>query len=164
MAGYGGPSELPPTSEPYRAYAVEFAAGGEDRPEVLHQTLMARVAVLEVALQQLRSPSGIGIGHNRPPADEPVTSDDVDQIDQLITLLKEQPPVPALRPVQVVAQSRVVAKIGAKIVDLADTFVTAAVKSAGDEFGKRLIQWLALLAAIQGVTSALEKWIAVLPH
>ena len=157
--------------ETYEPQAVEFAAGGEDRPEVLHETLIARVAVLEVAVQELRTPSGVGIGHNRPPPDEPalvpITSDDLDEIDQLITLLKEQPPVPAAVPPQLIAQSRVVSKIGAKISELADAFAKEAVKSAGQEFGKRLVQvpfWLGILGAIQGVTSALQQWMAVLPH
>jgi hypothetical protein len=150
---------------------VEFAAGGEDRPEVLHETLMARVAVLEVAVQELRTPSGVGIGHNRPPPDEPafvpITSDDLDEIERLITLLREQPPIPRAVPSQIIAQSRVVTKIGAKIGELADNFAIEAAKSAGQEFGKRLVQvpfWLGILGAIQGVTSALQQWIAVLPH
>jgi hypothetical protein len=150
---------------------VEFAAGGEDRPEVLHHTLIARVAVLEVAVQELRIPSGIGIGHNRPPPDEaifvPLTSDDLDEIELLITLLKEQPPVPPAVPQQLIVQNRVVTKIGVKILELADSFSKEAVKSAGQEFGKRLAQvpfWLGILGAIQGVTSALQQWIAALPH
>ena len=70
-------------------------------------------------------------------------------------------------PPQLIAQSRVVTKIGTKIGELADTFAMEAAKPAGQEFGKRLVQvpfWLDVLGAIHGVTSALQQWTAVLPH
>jgi hypothetical protein len=151
--------------------AVEFLGSAED-PVLLHQTLMGRVAVLEAAVQQLRSPVfEVGPGHNQPPPDEPafvpVTPNDLDEIDRLIALLKEQPPVPPTVPVQLAAQSRVVARIGAKISNLADIFAKEAVKSAGHEVGKRLVQipfWWGILYAINEVTSALQQWIAVLPN
>ncbi|MFB6419895.1 hypothetical protein [Bradyrhizobium tunisiense] len=158
-------------ARPYVAQAVRFSAGGEDRPEVLHQTLLARVAVLEIAVQELRKPTGVGIGHNKPPADEdnfaPVTSDDLDEIDQLISLLKEQPPAPAILPPQIIEQSRVVAKIGAKIAQLADIYAQETTKAAGQETGKRLVQlpfWLGVSSTIAGVAAALQAWISVLPH
>jgi hypothetical protein len=72
----------------------------------------------------------------------------------------------ALSP-QIISQDRAVNKIGAKILKLADTFAEEAVKSAGKEFGKRLVQvpfWLGILGAIQGVSTALQQWIAVLSH
>ena len=162
----GPPSR--PAPEPYRAEAVQFSAGGEDRPEVLHEILLARVAVLEVAVQELRKP---GIGHNKPPADEnsflPVTSDDLDEIDRLVDLLKNQPSVPAAVPPQLTTQIRVVTQIGSKIAELADIYAKEAVKAAGQETGKRLVQlpfWLGIGGAISGVALALQAWLAVLPH
>jgi hypothetical protein len=150
--------------------AVQFLGSAED-PVLLHETLMARVAVLEAALQELRSPGPAGIGHNRPPPDEPafvpVSSSDLDEIDHLISLLKEQPPLPTAVPAQVVAQSRVVGQIGAKIGELADIFAKEAVKAAGHEIGKRLVQipfWLGVAAGIAAVSEGLQHWIAALPQ
>ncbi|WBL82287.1 DUF2513 domain-containing protein [Bradyrhizobium xenonodulans] len=155
----------------YQAQAVEFSAGGEDRPEVLHRSLIARVAVLEAIVEELRRPAGIGIGHNQPPPDAhvfaPVTADDLDEIDHLIVLLKEQPPAPTTVSPQLIEQSRVVSKIGTKIAELADIYAKEVVKSAGQETGKRLVQlpfWLGVSSAIAGVASALQIWISALPH
>jgi hypothetical protein len=156
---------------PYVARGARFTAHA-DEPEVRHETLMARVAVLEIALQELRTPDRVGMmGHNRPPPDDPVftpvTSNDLDEIDRLITLLKEQPPVPAVVPPQLIAQNSVVSNIAAKVNKLADAFAIEAAKAAGQESGRRLVQvpfWLGVIGAIHGVVTALEQWIAVLPH
>lgn len=112
-----------------------------------------------------------GIGHNRPPPDEPAfnpfTPNDVAETDRLIALLKEQTPTPTIVPPALIAQSRRVSRIRAKVLKLVETFAEEAVKSAGKELGKRLVQlpfWLGILAAIEGVTTALQQWISVLPH
>lgn len=159
-----------PTSQ-FESLAVELHAGGEDRPEALFETLVARVAILEAAVQELRELREIGIGHNRPPAGMetflPATSEDLNDIDEFIALLKEQPAVPAIVPPQLIEKGRRVSKVGAKIAELADMAAKEAVKAAGHEAGKRLVQlplWLSIAGAISGVAVALQNWIAVVPH
>lgn len=162
----------PTTPKLYQAQAVEFASGREDRQVELHQVLMTRVAVLEAAIQEIRRPhASIGIGHNQPPPDEtalvPLTPDDVDEIDRLIAQLKDQPPAPAVVSAQLIQQSHDVSRIRAKAAQIVDTFINEAVKAAGQEVGKRLVQvpfWLGVIAAIQGLTEALQQWVSVLPH
>jgi hypothetical protein len=152
--------------------STRLPAGDANLAKAFHSTLMARVAVLEVAIEELRAPGAVGIGHNRPPADEEVTFDgftpeDVKEISLLISLLKEQPPVPSVLPFQLIEQNRVVSEIGTKIGALADSFAEETVKSAGKEAGKRLMQvpfWGGILYALHGVVSAFQQWLAVLPQ
>jgi hypothetical protein len=141
--------------------------------EARYSELQAQVALLEASMAQLRCELDeakgrpVGIGHNRGPDLAPVTTEELDDVDQFIALLKEQGPVPPLDPKPLIEQSQNATLIANKIKQYLDTFALEGFKSAGSEFGKLLVQapfWIALGTSILSVSQALIVWIGHTPH
>ncbi len=143
-----------------------------ERPESageLHQKLLGRVAVLEAALMHYRE-APPGIGHNRAPTDTPedigpVSEAELNEVQQLIELLKEQPSNPTALPAEIIARTERVHLVGKKLAEYGDQFATEMFKSAGKEAGKRLVQspfWLSLSAAIYGVSAVVGPWLSAI--
>jgi|HubBroStandDraft_3_1064219.scaffolds.fasta_scaffold246831_1 hypothetical protein len=82
-----------------------IVAGGQTEARFLD--LLGRVTLLEASLNQLRREltvsahdKEIGIGHNQGPDFAPLPVEELDDVDDLIALLKEQGPVPPTDPTE----------------------------------------------------------------
>jgi hypothetical protein len=138
------------------------------------EELTGRVALLEASLSQLRREVNastpdreIGPGHNRGPDFTPVPIEELDDVDNLIALLKEQSPVPPADPIELTNLSQKASRVSDKIKQYLDEFASEVAKKAGGEFGKRLAQapiWIAVYHGINQVTEALAVWLTHLPH
>lgn len=144
-----------------------------DSPEARYSELQARVTLLETSLDQLRSELAaptrrqISIGHNQGPDFEPVPVEELDNVGELIVLLKQQGPVPPPDPTALIQQSKKAAGVSAKIKQYLDAFTLEALKGAGGEIGKRLAQapfWIAVYHGIDRVTEILTLWLTHAPH
>jgi hypothetical protein len=151
-------------------------------PRALHARMLQRIEALEEALQTLATHRA-GIGHNRPPelfvpfqdADFRTLRSarlvlDLQAIKSALAVLKAQPPKPAAPPADAIEAAHELKTIGERLKAYAlkqtDVFVSEAVKSAGAELGKRLVQspfWLTLAAMLIAVARAASAWIASLP-
>ena len=152
---------------------VTVAGGANSQNEARFVELRGRVTLLEASLTQLRSELApahdgeIGIGHNQGPDFGAITAEELDGVDDLIALLKEQAPVPPADKAQLIETSLKVSKISEKIKQYLDGFAAEAFKGAGGEIGKRLTQapfWMAVVYGIGRVTEALALWLGQVPH
>jgi hypothetical protein len=139
---------------------------GKD-PGQAYDLLMARVALLEAALAnpKPRQDIPIGPGHNGPPEFEPPFEES--EIRELVDLLKAQGPTTPTDLQKLHAASQASETKVSKLAEYADAFASAAVKSAGTEAGKRLVQapwWMSVGSALYAVSQALILWLATLPH
>jgi hypothetical protein len=99
-----------------------------------HEEMLSRIAILESLIAELPK-QPVGIGHNRPP----ITQEDIGEITQAILILKAQPAIDEAR----AAGSTLMKfgeRLGAYLLKQANVFISEAVKSAGKETGKRLVQ------------------------
>lgn len=88
-----------------------IVAGGQTEARFLD--LLGRVTLLEASLNQLRREltvsahdKEIGIGHNQGPDFAPIPVEELDDVDDLIALLKEQGPVPPTDPTELTEGSQ----------------------------------------------------------
>lgn len=146
-------------------------ATGASNPQALHAGMLRRIKFLELELQKLSSQS-VGIGHNRPPEPiDPVPFDDDDRrAVETAIVLSAQPPKPETLPAEAGEAAAKLVTIGERLkayaIKQGDVFVSEAVKSAGAELGKRIIQspfWLTLARLLIAVATAVSAWIASLP-
>jgi hypothetical protein len=156
------------------AQGAEAKAAAETL-EARHAKLENSVALLEIALNQLRRQvearsheREIGPGHNQGPNLDPVSAQELDDVEELVKLLKDQPPIP---PPQVHEhlreRSAKATKVADKIGEYLDELGKEFVKKAGGELGKRVVQapfWTAVAYAISRVAGALIEWLAHVPH
>jgi hypothetical protein len=135
-----------------------------------HEEMLRRIEALERLMAELSKQGRliaelpklpIGIGHNRPP----IIKEDIKEIRQAIAVLKAQPVVPTA-PDEARAAGSTVMRFGeglaTYLLKQADVFVSEAVKSAGKEFGKRLVQtpfWWALATALMLVGNSVAAWL-----
>jgi hypothetical protein len=160
--------------------AVEGGVAGEIRASILSgdevrspseapfELLMARVALLEAAISAPKPivESSIGIGHNRGPdlVLNPVL--DEAEIQEFVALLKQQSadaPVDLPKLLDIVT---VIEPANNKWRERLDELAKSALKGAGEEIGKRLIQapwWIAVYSALDAVGHALMAWLSALP-
>jgi hypothetical protein len=144
-------------------------------PRKLHAEMLARIAELEEALARL-PPRRRGIGDNNPPEPiEPEVLGDADRraVETAIAVLKAQPPEPTEAPAEALKAAHFLSGLAKRLRNAvlsagqylgkqADTLVSAAVKSAGSEIGKRAVQspfWLAVIDRICAVADAAIHWI-----
>jgi hypothetical protein len=137
----------------------------------LFEEVLRRVAVLEDAMTKLPSSHG-GIGHNQPPeAIEPAPFAEADRrtIEFAMAILKAQPAQPPARSVEVEKAVDELKSIGDRIrqyvAKQTDEFVSAAIKAAAGEAGKRIVQlplWALLAKCLIEVADAVEKWLAAI--
>jgi|SRR5215467_5332105 len=116
-----------------------------DAAAARYQEMMSWIALLERLIAVLPNQRP-GIWHNRPPIDK----DDVNEITQAVTVLKAQP----IEPDNARAAGSTLKKIGERLGTYLDTFLLEASKSAGKEFGKKLVQlsyWWALYYALMNI-------------
>ncbi|MES2031537.1 MAG: hypothetical protein V4477_20340 [Pseudomonadota bacterium] len=131
-----------------------------------YDLLLARVAVLEATLAAPKAPLvvPIGLGHNGPPDFEPPISEE--EIKGLVELFRSQaaaavPDLPKLLEITKTTEVR-----AGQLRRRMDDFSDAAVKGAGGEFGKKLVQlpwWMAVYAALNGVLEAATAWMTSFP-
>jgi hypothetical protein len=135
----------------------------EDDP---YSRLQERVALLEASVQQLRSalatssPSA-GIGHNQGPVFAPVPIEDLQWVDDLVALLKEQGPTPPpdLKPLMEKTEKAV--RLGELIENGLLSLGAELAKGAAREAGKELLasHWAAVSHWIGSVYRALSTWL-----
>jgi len=155
------------TGTPLGDLTVHATAEVEKNPQQAFNLLMARVALLEAALASPKPVPKlpIGLGHNGPPDFDPPFEER--EIRELVNLLKAQGPSTPTDLPQLLAASQATEARASKLMEYADAFASAAIKSAGSEAGKRLVQapwWLSVGGALLGVSQALIAWISMLPH
>lgn len=178
MIGAGGRGGLTGVSAP--AGAGVQALAGEVRVSIQNDVpadssqgkfdeMQARVAMLELSLEQLRSALAQpnrrqpGIGHNQGPEFSPVPIADLDDIDKLIALLKESGPAPPPDPAPLIEQNAKVAALGDRInhglIDLGKEIA----KGAAREMGKELLasHWAAVYGWIKAAGGALLTWLGL---
>jgi hypothetical protein len=140
-------------------------------PLILHQETLRRIAALESVIAEMpRRP--VGIGHNGPPEwiDHTFEEGDYQAVAAAISVLKSAP-TPSPEVASAASTLRTVGeriwdyliRRGAYIAKQRDTFVSEATKSAGAEFGKRLVQspfWFALVSSLLAVAAAAFDWLA----
>jgi hypothetical protein len=121
-----------------------------------YEEMLAQVAVLERLIAELpKQPPGIG--HNRPL----ISEEEVGEIAEAIAILKVQPVVPTA-PDEARAAASTLKRTGERLGAYLDTFLSEAAKSAGKEFGKRLVQlsyWYALAHTLMGVVQSVSAWL-----
>jgi hypothetical protein len=138
-------------------------------PQALHKEMLRRIASLEEALAQLVAPKP-GIGHNNPPElIEQVPFGDLERnrVATAIAVVKAQPPEPAVAPAEATEAASWLNAIGERLAAYLDSFCSEAAKSAGSEFGKRLIQGGVLVLVAERLIAAghaVTNWIASLTH
>jgi hypothetical protein len=118
-----------------------------------YEEMLSRIAVLERLIAELPKQRP-GIGHNRPPIGE----EEVQEITQAVAILKAQP----VAPDKAEAAGSTLRKIGERLGTYLDAFLLEAAKSAGKEFGKRLMQlsyWLALATTLMSVAQSVAAWL-----
>jgi hypothetical protein len=131
------------------------------------EVLTGRVALLETLVNELRreinvsAPKEVGIGHNRGPEFAPAPIEDLDDVDELIALLKEQGPNPPTDPTPLVEQSERASLLSAKINQALGVVGSELAKGAAREGGKHLLVplWTALSHGIDLVIQALRIWL-----
>jgi hypothetical protein len=172
MSGAVGP--ISPLGEP--ADQANFKGEGGFRADTTmvraarHAAMLSWIAALERLLAELSKHKKlitelpklpIGIGHNRPP----ITNEDIKEIRQAVAVLKAQPVVPTASDELRAAGSTLMRfgeELGTYLLKQADVFVSEAVKSAGKEFGKRLVQspfWWALATALLLAANSVASWL-----
>jgi hypothetical protein len=164
MAGTVGPSL--PLREAAAAIQADMKAEGILRADATvvraaqHEEMLSRIAILESLIAELPKQQP-GIGHNRPP----ITEEDVQEITQAIAILKAQPVVPTAPDEARAAGSTLMKfgeRLGAYLLKQAEVFISEAVKSAGKETGKRLVQspfWWALATTLMLVGQSVSNWL-----
>jgi len=138
----------------------------------LHEDMLRRIASLEDAVAQL-GVTKPGIGHNNPPElidPVPFGDDDRRVVEIAIVVLSAQSPKPETSPVEAGEAAAKLMTIGERLnayaIKHGDVLVSEAVKSAGAELGKRLVQlpfWLSLAGLLIAAAKAAFAWIASLP-
>jgi hypothetical protein len=158
---------------------AELTLATSTDPAALYQEMLSRTAVLEKMMAELNG-QWPGIGHNNPP--EPIETfsfgdDDRQALDQAVAVLKAQPLAP-VAPTDARNAATILKAIGERLwTDLvraggysakqADAFISEAVKSAGTETGKRLVQlpfWWALASTLMALASTVNDWLGSLLH
>jgi hypothetical protein len=182
VRGPHGPADIDP---PPRGAAALSGVGAMSADAILapgpirlHQEMLSRIAVLERMMAELRGPQQPGIGHNNPPETIEGVSfgdDDHQAVDQAILLLKAQAPVPTA-PAEARNAAAILQAIGERLwahlaraggyaAKQADVFITEAVKAAGTEAGKRLVQmpfWWALASSLLALAASVNSWLGSL--
>jgi hypothetical protein len=134
------------------------------RREAAYQDLMARVALLEAAVSSLLTVGepAIGIGHNKGPSDfEAVSAEDLDNVNDLIALLKEQGPIPPSDPTKLIERNEKALQLSARINEGLVALGTEIAKGSAREAGKEMFVplWTALSHCITSVSHALLTWL-----
>jgi hypothetical protein len=137
-----------------------------DSPESLWGALQAQVALLESSLAQLRTELAaanrtVGIGHNQGPPFAPVPLEELDEIDNLIALLKEQGPQPPSDPAPLIAQNAKVTSMAERISQSSIDLGKEMAKGGAREIGKELVAWLAVGTLIKSVGAALLSFLGL---
>jgi hypothetical protein len=138
-----------------RIIKTELAPGKQQ-----YQEMLSWITVLERLIIELpKQPPGIG--HNRPP----ISQEEVRKIRQAVAILKAQPVVPTAPDKARAAGSTVMKfgeRLGSYLLKQAGIFISEATKSAGKEFGKRLVQspfWWALATTLLMLGHSVEAWL-----
>jgi hypothetical protein len=145
------------------AHAIVRDATGETaeaRAAAKHEELLSQVSFIERLIAELPKQTP-WIGHNAPP----INDNDFRAIEGAIAVLKVQPVVPtapdearnAGLTLKIIGE-----RIGTYLLKQGDVFVAEAAKSAGKEFGKRLVQapwWWALAATLMLVANSVSSWL-----
>jgi hypothetical protein len=125
-----------------------------------HKEMLSWIEVLEALILELPKQAR-GIGHNI----RPITGDDAEEIRQAVAILKAQPVVPTAPKEARAAGSTlkmIGERLGSYLLKQADIFVSEAVKSAGKEAGKRVVQspfWWALATTLLMLGHSVEAWL-----
>jgi hypothetical protein len=121
-----------------------------------YEDLLSGIGVLEALLAELPNQRP-GIGHNRPP----IGDDDVQEIRQAVAILKSQPALDKARAAGSTLKM-IGERLGSYLLKQADIFISEAVKSAGKEAGKRVVQlpfWWALATTLLMLGHSVEVWL-----
>jgi hypothetical protein len=132
-----------------------------------HAAMQRQVLIVESVLN-LRSIDP-RVGHNGPP--EPIDDaeqKDLEQINDLVALLKAQPERVASLQEPLIVEVDNAGKLANKFKSMGDSFLTKFAESAGTEAGKLLSAkaafWLTLAYNLNGLVDKALDWIRLLPH
>jgi hypothetical protein len=161
LTGQVSNAVLDPIGTPDGSLALRLHAGAKVGVQVEttviraapYQEMLSRIEVLERLITELPNQRP-NVGHNI----QPITGEDVQEIRQAVAILKAQPVVPD----KAKAAGSTLKKIGERLGTYLDAFLLEAAKSAGKEFGKRLVQvsyWLALATTLMSVAQSVAAWL-----
>jgi hypothetical protein len=149
---------------------VAAFTGTVGNDETRYTELQARVTLLESSLDVLRQEIAsqtpdrkIGPGHNRGPDFLPVPVEELDDIDQLIALLKESGPTPPADRAPLIEQDAKVIALGDRISTGLLTLGAEMSKGAARESGKELLaaHWTSVAHWIVSVSHTLLIWLGM---
>jgi hypothetical protein len=123
-----------------------------------HKEMLSWIEVLEALMAELPN-------QRRRTNDPPITEEDIPEIRKAVAILKAQPVVPTA-PDEARAAGLTLMKFGERLgsylLKQGDIFVSEAVKSAGKEVGKRLVQspfWWALATTLLMLAQSVQAWL-----
>lgn len=144
-------------------------------PRALHAEMLSRIEALEREMAKRRGRRGIGGNYPPDPIEtEPVTEEELLALERAMMVLKAQPAIdngpPPIQSAEAVnflttlaRRLRTAAGVGAKYAgEQGKIFVSEAIKSAGTEFGKRMIQspfWWAIIHQIYALADVAHRWL-----
>jgi hypothetical protein len=139
-----------------------------DSREARFETLLARVAVLELAISTPKPVAEfpIGPGHNRGPDLVLDGSVEEEEIRRFIALLKQQNVSAPIDVPQLNKFAESISSENNKWRERLDELAKGVLKGAGEEVGKRLIQapwWIAVYSQLEAVGKALVAWLSTFP-
>jgi hypothetical protein len=123
-----------------------------------HKEMLSWIGVLEALMAELPN-------QRRRTNDPPITDEDIPEITQAVAILKSQPVVPtALDDAKAAGTTlmKIGEQVGAYLLKQGDIFISEAAKSAGKEFGKRLVQspfWWALATTLLMLAQSVAAWL-----
>jgi len=157
---------LDPIGTPEGPLTTRFSGEGGLRADATvvraasHKEMLSWIGVLEILIAEFPKQRR-GIGHNL----QPITDEDVQETKRAIAILKAQPVVPTAPHEARAAGSTLMKfgeRLGSYLLKQADIFVSEAVKSAGKEAGKRLVQspfWWAVVTTLLMLGHSVEAWL-----
>ena len=143
----GGISDAPISGSPLPLPTAVAA------PPMKTEEMLSRIEVLERWIAELPRQQR-HIGHNI----QLITGEDVQEITQVVAVLKAQPVVPD----KARSAGSTLKKIGERLGKYLDDFLSEAAKSGGKELGKRVVDlsyWLALAHMLISTASSVSNWL-----
>jgi len=143
-----------------------------DRPAILHQDVLRRIAELEDLIKKLPEPTP-GIGHNRAPEPierTPVTPSELSEIKTILQEIKSLPAIPTQEREIARNAADTLNKISSRIWKCADDLLTGASLAAGAAIvasvtaaNEKFNIWHLFSALLSSLAQAISEWLTAIP-